>query len=55
MEFIILIFIILEFRSSNICFKVYDVIYIIFFSEEVVRLLVFLMTKFSIEMENYVF
>lgn len=47
--------IIQEFRSSNICFKVYDATYTTFFSEEAVRSSASPMTKSSIEMENHVF
>lgn len=55
MESTTLTLIILEFRSSNICFKVYDATYTTFFSEEAVRSSASPMTKSSIEMENHVF
>lgn len=55
MESTTLTLIILEFRSSNICFKVYDATYTTFFSEEAVRSSSSPMTKSSIEMENHVF
>lgn len=55
MESTTLTLIIQEFRSSNICFKVYDATYTTFFSEEAVRSSASPMTKSSIEMENHVF
>lgn len=55
MESTTLTLIILEFRSSNICFKVYDATCTTFFSEEAVRSSASPMTKSSIEMENHVF
>lgn len=55
MESTTLTLIILEFRSSNICFKVYDATYTTFFSEEAVRSSASPMTKSSLEMENHVF